>query len=389
MTATQKTITSAALCALTATGFAGDVLYSCPGKISDKTAGWKFIPSANPGGQVYNQAEGYYPDKGGQLLGPAIPATKNEFEFYSLTFDAKAPNDCCWGVFFNDKNGKMLVSDIYSSVYANKGKCHYEQVIYGREHAAAIHPFLQSVKGIEAWNLQIKPIPAKDAAEWCDRLYQTLPPLSYVPPANRLKLLPKTVEAMKTGKPWRVVMLGDSIINDTFNSNFQSLLMRQYPKADLKFICSVRGSTGCWYYQDSEQFKSYVTDLKPDLLIIGGISQKDDIAAIRKVIEMTKQQIGCEILLMSGPLGNDWRLYDENNLAVALPAQTWTTNPFVEKQRQLAEEQKVEFLDMATIWHNYLGQSGKPWQWFQRDVVHGNDRGKQIAGRIVETYFKL
>ena len=389
MTATQKKMTAIALGAMTITGFAGDVLYSCPGKISDKTAGWKFIPSANPGGQVYNQAEGYYPDKGGQLLGPSIPASRNEFEFYLLSFDAKAPADCYWGVFFNDKNGKMLVPDVYSNVYGGKDKQHYEQVIYGRENAAGIQPFLQSVKGIEVWDMQLKPVSAKDAAEWCDRLHQTLPPLSYTPSADRLKLLSKTVDAMQTGKPWRVVMLGDSIINDTFNSNFQSLLMRDYPKADLKFICSVRGSTGCWYYQEPEHFKSYVTDLKPDLLIIGGISHKDDIGAIRKVIEMTRKQIGCEILLMSGPLDEDWRLHDEKKPDADVPAQTWTPNPFAGKQQQLAEELHIEFLDTAAAWHNYLGQSGKPWQWFNRDRVHGNDRGKQIVGRIIESYFKL
>lgn len=388
MTAAQKKITTTALCVITVAGIARGMFYSCPGKISDKIEGWKFIPSANPGGQVYNQAEGYYPDKGGQLLGPSVPTSKNEFEFYSLSFDAKAPENCYWGVFFNDKDGKMLVADIYASVYASKEKRHYKQVIYGREKATGIHPFLQSVKGIEVWDLQLKPISAKDAAEWCDHLYQTLPPLSYAAPANRLKLLPKTVAAMRSGKPWRVVMLGDSIINDTFNSNFQSLLMRLYPKSDMKFICSVRGSTGCWYYQEPEHFKSYVSDLKPDLLIIGGISQNDDIAAIRKVIEITRQQIGCDILLMSGPLGKDWRKYDEKKPDAAIPAQIWTPNPFVEKQRQLAEKLHVEFLDTATAWHNYLGKSGKPWQWFQRDAVHGDDRGKQIVGRIVEAYFR-
>ena len=388
MTTTQKTITSAAICAIATTGFAGDVLYFCPGKINDKTHGWKFIPSVNPGGNAYNPAEGYYRDKGGQLLGPSVRANKNEFEFYSLSFDARAPANCYWGVFFNDKNGKMLVPDVYSNVYGGKDKQHYEQVIYGRENAAGIQPFLQSAKGIEVWDVQLKPISAKDAAEWCDRLYQTLPPLSYTPPAYRLKLLPKTVEAMKNGRPWRVVMLGDSIINDTFNSNFQSLLLRDYPKADLKFICSVRGSTGCWYYQEPEHFKSYVTDLKPDLLIIGGISHKNDIEAIRKVIEMTKTQIGCETLLMSGPLDEDWRRYDKQKPDDGIPAQTWTPTPFVEKQRQLAEELNVEFLDTATAWHNYLGQSGKAWQWFNRDRVHGNDRGKQIVGRIIESYFR-
>ena len=49
MTTAQKTITTAALCALSVAGVAGDTLYSCSDRITDKTAGWKFIPSANPG----------------------------------------------------------------------------------------------------------------------------------------------------------------------------------------------------------------------------------------------------------------------------------------------------------------------------------------------------
>lgn len=382
-----KTIISTALSFTAVAGFAGDVLYSCPGKISDKIDGWKFIPSANPGGQVYNQAEGYYPDKGGKLIGPSVTACKNEFQFYLLSFDAKVPNKCYWGVRFSNKDGKLLVSDIYSSVYASKERQHYEQVISGRESATAIQPFLQSKKGIEAWNLQIKSISVEAAGEWCDQLYQTLPPLSYTPPKNRLKLLPKTVAAMKTGKPWRVVMLGDSIINDTFNSNFQSLIMRLYPKSDMKFICSVRGSTGCWYYQNPKQFKNHVIELKPDLLIIGGISHKGNISAIRKVIEMTRKQVNCEILLLSGALGDDWRKHDLKNPSLKLPMQEWSGNKFALKQQQLALTIRVEFINLAQIWHNYLAQSQKPWQWFHRDKVHGNDRGKQIVGRILEKYF--
>jgi hypothetical protein len=365
-----------------------NLLYSCQGRITDKTAGWKFIPSANPGGAVYNEAEGYYPDKGGQLLGPSVPLCGNEFEFYSLSFDAKAAEDCHWGLFFHDKEGEMIVSDVYSSIYAGQDRQHYEQVVYGRENASGLHPFVQSVKGVEIWDMQIKRISAQEAAEWCDCLYLTLAHLSFTPPISRATLLPKTLEAMKSGRALRIVMLGDSIINDTFNSSFQSLLLCVYPKADLKFICSVRGSTGCWYYQEPENFKNYVADLKPDLLIIGGISHKEDIDAIRRVIEMARKQIGCEVLLMSGPLGEDWRKHDDGRIGAELPIQTWTPDPFIGKQKALAAAMQIEFLDMATVWHDYLGASRKPFQWFHRDRVHGNDRGKQIAGRILEAYFK-
>ena len=51
-------------------------------------------------------------------------------------------------------------------------------------------------------------------------------------------------------------------------------------------------------------------------------------------------------------------------------------------------ESGAEFIDMASVWSSYLGASGKPFEWFHRDFVHGNDRGKQIAGRVIETHFK-
>ena len=68
-----------------------------------------------------------------------------------------------------------------------------------------------------------------------------------------------------------------------------------------------------------------------------------------------RDRAGCEILLMSGPLGDDWRKYDEASPDTELPVQAWTPDPFVEKQKRLSEEMQVAFLDMATAWHNYLG----------------------------------
>ena len=361
------------------------LLYSHSGKIDDTVSGWEFIPSENSGKMVYNEAEGYYPDKGGKLFGPFIENIK-EFSYYELSFTASAKEDCHWAVMFYDNSNEAIVSDVYSSIYAGEN-LPYRQVVYGRENCASLRPFFQSVNGVEVRDLNIREISVAETATWCDELYSTLPPLGYTPSVERLKLLPKTIEAMQTGKPYRIVMLGDSIINDTFNSNFQALLKREYPDSDLEFICSVRGSTGCWHYQESEQFEKYVTELKPDLLIIGGISQNGDTDAIRKVIEMTKKQIDCEILLLSGPLGDDWREYDEENPALELSEQKWQGSTFALKKEQLAQELDVEFINLAQIWHDYLGKSQKPWQWFHRDRVHGDDRGKQIVGRILEKYF--
>jgi len=373
-----------------AAGISHDFLYACPGRITAKTEGWKFIPSANPVGTVDNKAKQHNPDKGGRLQSPVFALNKSDDQpgYYRLKFKAMSVDHCYWWLDYFDQYGRML-PDCNSAVYPGPDCRDYDEVVYAPGAARNMQLAFVSTGKVEARDVRLTTATAEEAARWCDEVYKKSPPLKFSAPRDSMKLLPKTAAVLKNGTPWKVVMLGDSIVNDTFNSNFQSLLQRLYPKANVRFICSVRGSTGCWYYQEPEHFKSYIADFKPDLLMIGGISHKEDIDAIRNVIERTRKDIGCEIVLMSGPLHDDWRKYDAERLDAELPSQAWTPDPFVEKQRQLSEKLSVAFLDMATIWHNYLGASHKPWQWFHRDRIHGNDRGKQIAGRILETYFKL
>ena len=359
-------------------------IYNFKGKIDGSKNSWEYLVAGSKK-HSYVPSEGYYPNKGGKLVGPIVKVKDGEFKFFKLTFTAKNSGTSYWVVYFYDKENKPIVADVYSSIYPAPRAQKYEVMVYGRHGMSALQPLFQSQEGVNVSDLNIEEVSPVETAEWCDEIYKTLPPLSYDPPADRLKLIPKSFEAMKSGKKWRVVMLGDSIINDTFNSNFQALIKRHYPKSNLEFICSVRGSTGCWYYQDPEQFKKYVTDLKPDLLIIGGISQKNKSKPVAKVIKMAKE-LGCEIMVMTGPMAPDWREFDENKPAASLSVQKWPGDPINKEIREVAEAANVEFLDMQTIWHNYLGSSKKPWHWFHRDRVHANDRGKQIIGRILAGY---
>jgi hypothetical protein len=48
----------------------------------------------------------------------------------------------------------------------------------------------------------------------------------------------------------------------------------------LKATC-VSGGTGCWCFKTPERVQRYVLDFKPDLLIIGGISHRDDIDSVK------------------------------------------------------------------------------------------------------------
>ena len=46
-----------------------------------------------------------------------------------------------------------------------------------------------------------------------------------------------------------------------------------------------------------------------------------------------------------------------------------------------------EFLDMEGAWADYLRATDKPVDYFMRDAVHGNDRGRQPVGRMLVKFF--
>lgn len=244
----------------------------------------------------------------------APPFKCEPFKYYKLTFKSKAKVDSLWGALFYDKDGKMLDADIYASVHASDDWVDNVGMLRGREgNVSAKASFVSAGEPFCIDDVKVVEVDGKAVAEWLDTLYNTMPPVAYQPPPDRWKFIPKTMERLQSGEPIRIVMLGDSIINDTNNSNFEVLLSRWYPKAEIKIIPSVRGGTGCWYYEDPVQFKSYVVDQKPDLLIIGGISHHSEIEPIRNVIRMARRDVGDEILLMSGPVGEDWRKFDEKD----------------------------------------------------------------------------
>jgi hypothetical protein len=216
-----------------------------------------------------------------------------------------------------------------------------------------------------------------------DAVYATIPPVKYQPAADRWKHLPKTVERLRQGGTLRIVMLGDSIVNDTSHSQFDRLLERTYPKCKVVKVISVRGSTGCWWYKEDGRVKEWVLDHKPDLVLIGGISQRDDVESIREVIRQTRAGGKAEILVMSGAFGSVDPRDDKQWKHAIDPKGT----DYRARLLRMAAEEKVEFLDMSGPWGQYMRDSGKDLNWYKRDPVHANDRGFQVLGRILEKYF--
>jgi hypothetical protein len=219
--------------------------------------------------------------------------------------------------------------------------------------------------------------------EQVEKAYVGMPPVHYHPPQDRWVHLPLTASVLgKREGRLRIEMLGDSIVNDTSRSRWDDLVRKAYPKCKIDRVTCVRGGTGCWWYKEPARLNHYVLDLQPDLLIIGGISHKDDIDSIRDVIRAVRAARRCDILLMSGAFGTvDPR--DDKQWRFEIDPQG---TDYRSRLKRLADEEKTGFLDMSAYWGRYIRDSGKELDWFKRDAIHANTRGEQILGRILAAH---
>ena len=93
------------------------------------------------------------------------------------------------------------------------------------------------------------------------------------------------------------------IVNDTMLSGWVAKLQEAYPKAKIDALVYVRGGGGCQHYKEEGRVAKYILPRKPNLVYIGGISQKD-IAGIREVIQQLRAGLPeVEILLATGAFG--------------------------------------------------------------------------------------
>ena len=229
------------------------------------------------------------------------------------------------------------------------------------------------------------PLAGQSTLERIDAIYAAMDPLVYQPPADRFANLPKTMSKLRDGGELRLVLLGDSIMGNTSGSSFELLLMRDHPKCKIVKIASLRSSTGCTYYQEDNRVQEYVLKHNPDLLVIGGISNRGDAEAVRSVIRQVRaRKPETEVLLLTPVFG---ALHDEHIRTFTREIDTTTSN-FRWHMQQVAAEEKCAFFDMTGPWWQYIQDSGKTYGWFMGDAVHANGRGCQIIGRLLEIWFK-
>lgn len=226
---------------------------------------------------------------------------------------------------------------------------------------------------------------AMNTLERIDATYAAMNPIVYNPPAGRFTHIPATMDKLRNGGELRMVLLGDSIMGNTSASSFELLLMRTYPKCKIIKVASLRSSTGCTYYRQDDRVEHYVLRHNPDLLVIGGISNRGDAEAVRSVIRQVRaRKPDTEVLLLTPVFG---ALHDEHIRTFTRDLDE-TTDNFRYNMQKVAFEEKCAFFDMTAPWWTYIQDSGKTYGWFMGDAVHANARGCQIIGRLLETWFK-
>lgn len=224
-----------------------------------------------------------------------------------------------------------------------------------------------------------------DTLQRIDAIYASMDPIAFRPAADRFANIPKTMAKLRDGGELRLVLLGDSIMGNTSASSFELLLMRDYPKCKINKIASLRSSTGCTYYKDENRVQDYVLKHNPDLLVIGGISNRGDAEAVRSVIRQVRaQKPDTEVLLLTPVFG---ATQDEHIRTFTREIDT-TTGNFRFNLQKVAAEETCAFFDMTSPWWTYIQDSGKTYGWFMGDSVHANERGCQIIGRLLEIWFK-
>lgn len=387
----------AALAAATAQGAGGGrVLLATDFESDPQQAGWTL------GGHPHQKPKGEWTDKTSVSGARALrvdqgwwssPRLKVEpLEYYRLAFHAAVEGKGYWWAAFFNAKGEQLDSDHYSSIYPSDEWRQDEFCFRARHDAVAAEVRFQAIAApLFVDDVRVEAASRPDVAAWADRTWRAMPPANLGAVPRPGKLLERTMARLRQGRTLRIVLLGDSIINDIGNSPWDALLERAWPGARIEVIHSVRGGTGCQFYRLENRVQSYVLDHKPDLLIIGGISNGDDPEAIREVIRQVRAKSDPDILVMSGAVST-WE-----DLEAYFEARKLSPEERDEALRRarayrpglaaMAAEEKVECFDLRAHWDAYVERIRKHPEWLRRDRPHANCRGHMLLARLVAAYF--
>jgi hypothetical protein len=352
--------------------------------------GWGSQVPLDPAGNDWTTAQSFSPihsirAQAAAWYTPVI--TLDPFELYAVSYRAKA-----------DAEGTAGSLTFAHFPYVANSGWNLNHLLFRGEHSLAstrVLFFPPPNGSVYVDDARIESVTGLEAAAVLDAMYSGMPGFPFAGEPSRHDAVPETVHLLEQARTLRVVLLGDSIVNDTSQSYFEALVERLYPGSRIEVVRSVRGSTGCWWYRETEpstgipRVETWVTDYEPHLVMIGGIShgaagEDYEIASIRDVMQQVWAiDPAVEFVLMTELAGtNDPYLRPDLLQDLDPDGSSWRS-----KLHDLAVDQGVGFLDMTGPWAQYIVRSGNPYSWFLRDTIHMNGRGALVAGRILEAFF--
>ena len=324
----------------------------------------------------------------GRWRSPMIPVTPGEYYLVEAYLRGDGPG--LWHAMYFDGNGAKLEPSMDIAA-AKSGICTgtdqsvewKRQVMCFRPTPGTTHAQLlfepRGDKMLAVDDVTVRSATWQEAAKWEEDIHATAPPISYTPPSDRWQYLPHTRAALQHGGNLRMVLLGSSNMND-IASGYPDLLIRQRnPKVMIDAIVSVRGSTGCNYFQAPAQVKAYILDYQPDVVLIECSGFDSTVDAIRNVVKEVRAAGKAEIVCVTSAWFDKTWLTPLDPNGADFFAGVW----------RMANEEKVAFLDLSRPVSRYFADCGQPYEFFRRDTHHFNDRGKQALSQLVAAYFTV
>lgn len=321
-------------------------------------------------------------EPGSGLLSAPFPVTP--FQYYRIHFEAQAEGNPLIRVLYTNASGKML-SDHSTGI--DRSESPQAQTTFSRAKFNSSHAriLIQAGKSpILLHSLQVYSASKKEVISWAEDITSTLPKLpDSLSPLKPSLFLDSVRKALRNSKQLRVVLLGDSIMNDTGNSPLDVLISRHYPGLDFQVVSSVENAKGAWFYRSEGRVPDYVISKDPDLVLIGGISHQNDLDALTEVIDQIQAQSDCAILLLSGAVGptGDPRLWQDPPQGEIPPPTKWAN-----QVRELADKKGVGFFDLEQAWGATIMNGPYPYEHYLRDHIHANTRGQIVLARIMEQF---
>jgi len=361
-------------------------------------------------------------------LSPMLDTTP--LQWYRLSFKSLAPGAvenpgaigyAYWAAQFFDTNGNLLTEDQYSAVFQSSDWVTNEFRIRAKSLAGTNGTLLpvrmqirfQSIAQVlYIDDVLVETTTPQEVAQWGDAYYDTLPAkLAYVPKSDRWANLPLTMNRLRTGQNLRIVMLGDSVEQDSANAPWDVWLERLYPGATIQMISSTRGGTGVSYFANDVQ--DWVLAYRPDLLCIGGIDNPDDMSYYQTIVDQVRaDNVAYDYTTEFLMLTEQWSPNIQGGIYCFVASnlteldQVPANNPggvpigtFRGDLLNFCAANNCEYLDLTGVQCQFIygpaaaagvgppDANGNPYSYWQRDSTHSSDHGKMIQGRMLEAFF--